>query len=188
TMLEECTEFDKDISNIVQLSDINGDINMHTTYSYGAFKLEEMIEAAIEKGYQFKCITDHSRSLAVANGLSIDRLLEQNEKIKQLKEKYKEIDIYSGTEMDIKPDGPLDYPNEVLKELDYVIAAIHQSFNQTEEEIMNRLRNACENPYVRHIAHPTGRIIGRRDGYKVNIEQLIEMAKKTNTVLELNAN
>lgn len=188
TMREDGTEFDKDISNIVQLSDINGDIHMHTTYSDGAFKLEEMIEAAIEKGYQFICITDHSRSLAVANGLSIDRLLEQNEKIKQLNEKYKEIDIYSGTEMDIKPDGTLDYPNEVLKELDYVIAAIHQSFNQTEEEIMNRLRNACENPYVRHIAHPTGRIIGRRDGYKVNIEQLIEMAKKTNTVLELNAN
>src|SRR5699024_2388981 len=90
--------------------------------------------------------------------------------------------------MYIKPDCTLDYPNEVLKELDYVIAAIHQSFNQTEEEIMNRLRNACENPYVRHIAHPPAPIIGRRAGYRVNNEQLIEMAKTTNTVLDLNAN
>jgi len=188
TMREDGTEFDKDIQDIIQLEDINGDIHMHTTYSDGAFKLEEMIEAAIERQYQFICITDHSRSLAVANGLSIERLLEQNEKIKKLNESYKEIDIYSGTEMDIKPDGSLDYPDDVLKELDYVIAAIHQSFNQSEEEIMNRLRTACENQYVRHIAHPTGRIIGRREGYRPNIDELIKMARETNTVLELNAN
>ncbi|RIN88306.1 DNA polymerase/3'-5' exonuclease PolX, partial [Mammaliicoccus sciuri] len=188
TMREDGTEFDKDIQDIIQLEDINGDIHMHTTYSDGAFKLEEMIEAAIERQYQFICITDHSRSLAVANGLSIERLLEQNEKIKKLNESYKEIDIYSGTEMDIKPDGSLDYPDDVLKELDYVIAAIHQSFNQSEEEIMNRLRTACENQYVRHIAHPTGRIIGRREGYRPNIDELIKMARDTNTVLELNAN
>ncbi|MCD8896532.1 DNA polymerase/3'-5' exonuclease PolX [Mammaliicoccus sciuri] len=188
TMREDGIEFDKDIQDIIQLEDINGDIHMHTTYSDGAFKLEEMIEAAIERQYQFICITDHSRSLAVANGLSIERLLEQNEKIKKLNESYKEIDIYSGTEMDIKPDGSLDYPDDVLKELDYVIAAIHQSFNQSEEEIMNRLRTACENQYVRHIAHPTGRIIGRREGYRPNIDELIKMARETNTVLELNAN
>lgn len=188
TMREDGTEFDKDIQDIIQLEDINGDIHMHTTYSDGAFKLEEMIEAAIERQYQFICITDHSRSLAVANGLSIERLLEQNEKIKKLNESYKEIDIYSGTEMDIKPDGSLDYPDDVLKELDYVIAAIHQSFNQSEEEIMNRLRTTCENQYVRHIAHPTGRIIGRRKGYRPNIDELIKMARETNTVLELNAN
>ncbi|MCI8457121.1 MAG: DNA polymerase/3'-5' exonuclease PolX, partial [Mammaliicoccus sciuri] len=188
TMREDGIEFDKDIQDIIQLEDINGDIHMHTTYSDGAFKLEEMIEAAIERQYQFICITDHSRSLAVANGLSIERLLEQNEKIKKLNESYKEIDIYSGTEMDIKPDGSLDYPDDVLKELDYVIAAIHQSFNQSEEEIMNRLRTACENQYVRHIAHPTGRIIGRRYGYRPNIDELIKLARETNTVLELNAN
>lgn len=187
-MREDGTEFDKELKDIIQLGDINGDIHMHTTYSDGAFKIEEMIEAAIKRNYKFICITDHSRNLAVANGLSIERLLEQNKVIKSLNEQYQEIDIYSGTEMDIKPDGTLDYPDEVLKELDYVIAAIHQSFNQTEEEIMHRLKTACENPYVRHIAHPTGRIIGRREGYKVNMEQLIKMASETNTVLELNAN
>lgn len=187
-MREDGTEFEKDFSDVIKLDDINGDIHMHTTYSDGAFKIEEMVEAARARNYQFICITDHSRSLAVANGLSIEKLLEQNKMIKKLNEQYDDIDIYSGTEMDIKPDGTLDYPDEVLKELDYVIAAIHQSFNQSEEEIMNRLKTACENKYVRHIAHPTGRIIGRRKGYNPNIKELIDIAQKTNTVLELNAN
>lgn len=90
--------------------------------------------------------------------------------------------------MDILPDGSLDYDDEVLAQLDYVIAAIHQSFNQSEDEIMKRLEVACKNPYVRHIAHPTGRIIGRRPGYKPNIEKLMKLAEETNTILEINAN
>ncbi|HEC2217473.1 TPA: DNA polymerase/3'-5' exonuclease PolX [Staphylococcus delphini] len=188
SMREDGTEFDKDLSEIVTLDDINGDIHMHTTASDGAFSLREMVEANIEKGYQFMCITDHSQSLRVANGLSVDRLLKQNEEIKKLNEEYSEIDIYSGTEMDILPDGRLDYDDEVLAQLDYVIAAIHQSFNQSEDEIMKRLEAACRNPYVRHIAHPTGRIIGRRDGYAPNMTKLIELCRETGTVLEINAN
>ncbi|MGA4513949.1 DNA polymerase/3'-5' exonuclease PolX [Staphylococcus caledonicus] len=188
TMREDGSEFDRDLSNIITLDDIDGDIHMHTTYSDGAFSIRDMIEANIKKGYQFMVITDHSQSLKVANGLQVERLLRQNEEIKQLNEEYDEIDIYSGTEMDILPDGSLDYDDDVLAQLDYVIAAIHQSFNQSEEEIMKRLENACRNPYVRHIAHPTGRIIGRRDGYKPNIEQLMALAEETNTIMEINAN
>ena len=187
-MREDGSEFDKDLSHIVKLDDINGDIHMHTTYSDGAFSIREMVEANITKGYQFMVITDHSQSLKLAHGLQVDRLLRQNEEIKQLNEEYKEIDIYSGTEMDILPDGTLDYDNVVLAQLDYVIAAIHQSFNQSEKEIMKRLEVACKNPYVRHIAHPTGRIIGRRQGYKTNIEKLIQLAEETNTFLEINSN
>ena len=160
---------------------------MHTTYSDGAFSIRDMIEANINKGYQFMVITDHSQSLKVANGLQVERLLRQNEEIKKLNEEYSEIDIYSGTEMDILPDGSLDYDDDVLSQLDYVIA-IHQSFNQSEEEIMKRLENACRNPYVRHIAHPTGRIIGRREGYKPNIDRLMKLAEETNTIMEINAN
>lgn len=133
-------------------------------------------------------ITDHSQSLKVANGLSEERLLRQIDEIKQLNAEYDEIDIYSGIEMDILPNGDLDYSNEILAQLDYVIAAIHQSFNQSEAEIMQRLENACRNPYVKHIAHPTGRIIGKRPGYEPNIEQLCALAEETNTVLEINAN
>ncbi|MBM0867621.1 DNA polymerase/3'-5' exonuclease PolX [Staphylococcus auricularis] len=184
---EDGSEFDKDLSDIIRLEDINGDIHMHTTASDGAFSLEEMIQANINKGYEFMIITDHSQSLKVANGLSKDRLLRQNEEIKKLNEQYDEIDIYSGIEMDILPDGRLDYDDDVLAQLDYVIAAIHQSFNQSQEEIMKRLENACRNPYVRHIAHPTGRILGRRPGYEPDIDRLCELAEETGTILEINA-
>ncbi|PTI79552.1 DNA polymerase/3'-5' exonuclease PolX [Staphylococcus succinus] len=185
---EDGSEFDKDLSDIIKLEDINGDIHMHTTYSDGAFDIEEMVQANIAKGRQFMVITDHSQSLKVANGLSVEQLLRQNKEIKALNAKYDEIDIYSGIEMDILPDGRLDYDDEVLAQLDYVIAAIHQSFNQSQEEIMKRLEKACRNPYVRHIAHPTGRIIGRRPGYEPDIDRLCEIAEETNTILEINAN
>ncbi|MFJ1813419.1 DNA polymerase/3'-5' exonuclease PolX [Staphylococcus saprophyticus] len=185
---EDGSEFDKNLDNIIKLTDIHGDIHMHTTYSDGAFSIEDMVKANIEKGYEFMVITDHSQSLKVANGLSVERLLRQNEEIKALNEKYKEIDIYSGIEMDILPDGQLDYDDEILAKLDYVIAAIHQSFNQSQEEIMRRLENACRNPYVRHIAHPTGRIIGKRSGYEPDIDKLCQLVEETNTILEINAN
>ncbi|UXR86053.1 DNA polymerase/3'-5' exonuclease PolX [Staphylococcus felis] len=188
SMREDGSEFDKDLSEIVTLDDIQGDIHMHTTASDGALSLREMIEANIQKGYAYMCITDHSRSLRVANGLSIERLMKQNEMIQSLNKEYTDIDIYSGTEMDILSDGTLDYPDDVLAQLDYVIAAIHQNFNQSESEIMHRLESACHNPYVRHIAHPTGRIIGRRSGYNVNMDQLVQLCHDTGTVLEINAN
>ena len=185
---EDGSEFDRDLNSIITLDDIKGDLHMHTTYSDGAFSIREMIEANIKKGYEYMVITDHSNSLKFAHGLQVERLLRQNEEIKNLNEEYTEIDIYSGTEMDILPDGSLDYEDDILSQLDYVIAAIHQSFNQSEEEIMKRLEHACRNPYVRHIAHPTGRIIERREGYQPNIEQLMQLAEETQTVMEINAN
>lgn len=188
SMREDGSEFDKDLTGIIQMEDIRGDIHMHTTASDGAFGLREMIEANIAKCYDYMCITDHSQSLRVANGLSVERLLKQNEEIRALNAEYDEIDIYSGIEMDILPDGSLDYEDDVLSQLDYVIAAIHQSFNQSEAEIMKRLETACRNPYVRHIAHPTGRIIGKRKGYEPNIDELIALCRETGTVLEINAN
>lgn len=161
---------------------------MHTTWSDGAESLEEMVNHAREFGYEYIAITDHSKFLRVANGLDEKRLREQREEITKLNEKYNDIHILAGVEMDILPNGTLDFSDEFLKEMDIVIVAIHSSFDQSEEKIMKRLYTALENPYVDIIAHPTGRIIGRRDGYKVNVEKLIERAKETNTVLELNAN
>lgn len=187
-MRETGEETSVDVSEIVTLDDIKGDIHMHTAYSDGAFSIRDMVEACIKKNYEYIVITDHSKGLPVANGLDEARLQKQIEEIRKLDAEYQEIDIYAGTEMDILKDGTLDFSDETLQSLDYVIAAIHSSFSQTEAEIMHRLKTACENPYVRHIAHPTGRLIGGRDGYNVNMEALIEMAKATNTVLEVNAN
>ncbi|MFJ5621830.1 DNA polymerase/3'-5' exonuclease PolX [Peribacillus loiseleuriae] len=173
---------------LVTLGDIKGDLHMHTTWSDGAYSIEEMVEACRAKGYTYMAITDHSQYLKVANGLTAERLREQKEIIHALNDKYDDITILSGIEMDILPDGSLDYEDELLAEMDLVIASIHSSFSQPKEKIMERLRNAMENPHVDIIAHPTGRLIGKRSGYEVDMDQLIELAAKTNTALELNAN
>ncbi|CAH0129607.1 DNA polymerase/3'-5' exonuclease PolX [Peribacillus sp. Bi96] len=173
---------------LISLEAIQGDLHMHTTWSDGAYSIEEMIEACRAKGYQYMAITDHSQYLKVANGLTVERLREQKRIIHELNEKYDDFTVLSGIEMDILPDGTLDYDDELLAEMDLVIASIHSSFSQPRETIMERLKTALNNPHVDIIAHPTGRIIGKRTGYDVDIEMLIELARDTNTALELNAN
>lgn len=184
----EIDAFSKGKIDLLEREQIRGDLHMHTTWSDGAESLEEMVNHAREFGYEYIAITDHSKFLRVANGLNETRLREQREEIEKLNEKYNDIKIFAGVEMDILPNGTLNFSDDFLKEMDLVIAAIHSSFDQSEEKIMKRLYTALENPYVDIIAHPTGRIIGRRSGYKVNVEKLIERAQQTNTVLELNAN
>ncbi|ENQ3105496.1 DNA polymerase/3'-5' exonuclease PolX [Bacillus cereus] len=174
--------------DFVQFPHIQGDLHMHTTWSDGAFSIEEMVQACRARGYKYMAITDHSQYLKVANGLTKERLFEQRKEIERLNEKYPDITILRGIEMDILPDATLDFDDDVLAELDYVIGAIHSSFSQDRETIMKRLRAAIENHHVTMIAHPTGRLIGRREGYDVDTDLLIELAKETNTVLELNAN
>ncbi|PLS02595.1 DNA polymerase/3'-5' exonuclease PolX [Neobacillus cucumis] len=173
---------------LIELSDIKGDLHMHTTWSDGAHSIEQMVEACRARGYQYLAITDHSQYLKVANGLSRERLLKQNEEIKKLNQQYDDILILSGIEMDILPDGTLDFDDELLAEMDFVIASIHSAFTQPREKIMERLKTALENAHVDLIAHPTGRKIGRREGYDVDVDLLIQLAKETNTALELNAN
>ncbi|WP_332629134.1 DNA polymerase/3'-5' exonuclease PolX [Halalkalibacter flavus] len=167
---------------------IRSDLHMHTTWSDGAHSIEDMVKAARSKGYEYIAITDHSKFLRVANGLTVERLKEQHAKIKKLNEEYDDFRILTGIEMDILPDGTLDYDDEILADVDFVIAAIHSSFQQDRETIMNRLRMALENKHVDLIAHPTGRLLGKRDGYDVDVDMLIQLAKETNTALELNAN
>lgn len=181
-------ELIKEYPNLIQFSDIQGDLHMHTTWSDGAFSIEEMVQACRARGYKFMAITDHSQYLKVANGLTKERLREQGKEIERINEKYPDITILRGIEMDILPDATLDFDDEVLTELDYVIGAIHSSFSQDRETIMKRLRTAIENKHVTMIAHPTGRLLGRREGYDVDTDLLIELAKETGTVLELNAN
>ncbi|MFJ7980829.1 DNA polymerase/3'-5' exonuclease PolX [Lysinibacillus xylanilyticus] len=184
------TEFDKmdDINSLVKLEDIKADLHMHTTWSDGAYSVAEMGEALIARGYQYSVITDHSQFLKVANGLTPERLTKQRAEIEAFNEAHSDFHLYAGTEMDILPDGSLDFEDDVLKELDFVIASIHSSFTQSQDKIMARLLTAMQNPYVHMIAHPTGRIIEDRNGYNPDMGQLITWAKEYGKILELNAN
>ncbi|WP_210364978.1 DNA polymerase/3'-5' exonuclease PolX [Bacillus sp. REN3] len=173
---------------LVTLEAIKGDLHMHSTWSDGGHSIEEMANECIARGYKYMAITDHSRYLRVANGLTPERLRKQIEEVKELNKNYEDFTILTGIEMDILPDGSLDFEDDLLAELDLVIASIHSSFSQPEDKIMKRLKTALVNANVDIIAHPTGRLIGRREGYPVDIDMLIELAKETNTALELNAN
>ena len=183
-------EFDKteEIQKLVRLEDIKADLHIHTTWSDGAYSVAEMGKALLARGYQYGVITDHSQFLKVANGLTPERLKKQRVEIEAFNEAHPEFHLFTGTEMDILPDGTLDFDDQVLRELDFMIASIHSSFTQSQEKIMARLLTAMQNPYVHMIAHPTGRIIEDRDGYNPNMKQLIAWAKEYGKILELNAN
>lgn len=176
-----------ELKHLVTLEDILSDLHMHTTWSDGAHSVREMGEALIARGYTHSVITDHSQYLKVANGLTPERLDKQRLDIYEFNEQHPDFRLFRGTEMDILPDATLDFDDDVLKDLDFVIASIHSSFSQPQEKIMERLFTAIQNPYVHMIAHPTGRIIGKRDGYNPDMEQLIKWASEYGKILELNA-
>lgn len=183
-------EFDRleELSGLVSVSDIVSDLHMHTTWSDGGHSITEMGEALLARGYTHSVITDHSQYLKVANGLTPERLAKQRVEIDAFNEVHPDFKLFAGTEMDILPDGTLDFKDDVLKSLDFVIASIHSSFSQSQDKIMERLHTALKNPYVHMIAHPTGRIIKSRDGYNPDIGLLIEWASEYGKILELNAN
>jgi DNA polymerase (family 10) len=175
------------LPKLVELDDIKGDLHVHTKYSDGSHSLEEIIERARQRGYRYLAITDHSKSLGIARGLNAQQVLEQNKKIKEINKRLRDFKLISGIEVDIKSDCTMDYPDEVLKKLDMVIASIHSGFRQSKEQITKRLVSAMRNPYVSIIAHPTGRLIGERDAYEVDMEEILRVAKDTGTVIEINA-
>lgn len=176
-----------ELPSLIEKSDLKGDLHMHTSWSDGLNDIEEMAEAARNRGYKYIGITDHSRSLAIANGLSIERLKKQHEYINQLNLNYEDFKILAGVEMDILQDARLDYPDEILENCDVVIASIHTGLRQEEEKIYARLEAALKSPYVHIIAHPTGRILGRRKPYNVDFDRFFELAKKEGKVLEINS-
>lgn len=186
--LREGEALPDDVPPLVQLSDIRGDLHMHTVWSDGHHSVRQMAEAARAKGYKYIAITDHSRSLRVAGGLSIEELLAQREEIVAVNRELTDIRVLAGVEMDILADGRLDYPDDVLQSLDYVIAAVHSALQQDARTMTKRLLAAIENPYVHQIAHPTGRLLNRRDPYAFEVEEVFRRAGETGTILELNAN
>ncbi|MDQ3285987.1 MAG: DNA polymerase/3'-5' exonuclease PolX [Actinomycetota bacterium] len=176
-----------ELPELIEVGNVRGDLHVHTNYSDGRGTIESMAEAAIALGYEYLVFCDHSQSLRVANGLSPARLAEKLEAVRVADERYDEIHLLCGSEVDILKDGTMDYEDALLAELDFVVASVHTSFNIGEEAQTERIVRAMNNPYVRTIAHPTGRILNRREPYAVNVSRLIGEAKATNTALELNS-
>ncbi|MDX1414105.1 MAG: DNA polymerase/3'-5' exonuclease PolX [Candidatus Promineifilaceae bacterium] len=174
---------------LVQVKDIVTDLHVHSTWSDGRLSILEMARAAQSRGLQALVITDHSYSLGIANGLTVERLLEQVKEIKEADiEMGDSFTVLHGTEMEIKADGTMDYPDEVLAQLDLVIASIHTSLSQPREKITDRLLNAIWNPHVHMIAHPTGRLFPDRPGADLDMDMILESAAATGTIMEVNAN
>jgi DNA polymerase (family 10) len=175
-----------ELPDLIELSDIKGDLHMHTTWSDGKASIEDMAKSAMKLGYEYIAITDHSPSSTIANGLSTERLQEKKKELNSVNKKIKGINILMGSEVDIKTDGSLDYRDSVLKELDVVIASVHSGFKMDGETITKRIVKALENPYVHVLGHPTGRLINEREPYDVDIDRLIETALKHDKALEVN--
>jgi len=175
------------LPKLVEESEIKGDFHIHSKWSDGTSSIEEIARAAQKKSYQYVAICDHSKSLKIAHGLDESRLLKQIEEIDRLNEKMKDFQILKGTEVDILSDGRLDLSEKVLKKLDLVIAAIHSGFKQEKEKMTKRIIRALESPFVHIVAHPSGRLLGARDPYEVEMDEVMEAAKNYGKALEINA-
>lgn len=177
-----------DASSLIQTSDIKGIIHSHSTWSDGSHSIEKMAKAAMEKGYEYLVISDHSKSAFYANGLKEDRIAEQHREIDDLNKKLAPFKIFKSIESDILYDGSLDYSDEVLASFDLVIVSVHSILKMNEEKAMSRLMAAIENPYTTILGHMTGRLLLSRPGYPVNHHAIIDACVKNNVVIELNAN
>ena len=179
------------LPKLIEVDDIKGDLHVHTKESDGGNTIQELVDYALTKGYEYIAITDHSKAVGIAHGLNEERLLKQIEEIdnfnKRLTSHVSRFTVLKGTEVDIKADGTLDHSEKALKKLDVVLATIHSKFNMTEEDMTKRIIDAIETGLVNIIAHPTGRLLTGREPYPVNMEKLLEAAKKHNVAMEINA-
>jgi len=173
------------LPELVRIEDIKGDLHVHSKYSDGTATLEEIVEYGRKLGYEYIAVADHSQSVKYARGLEPERLLRKLEELRIINKKYDDFKLIMSTEVDILQDGSLDYEDELLKEMDFVIAAVH--IWSKDEDVTPRILKAMENPYVHAVAHPTGRLITQREGYRVDIDAVIEKALETGTALEINA-
>jgi len=176
-----------ELPTLLELSDIRGDVHMHTVETDGRNTIEEMAEAARDRGYQYMAITDHSKNLAFANGLTDERALVHIEKIRAAEKKMKGIRVFAGIEVDILTDGTLDLSDSVLEQMDIVIASVHSQFNQDRDTMTARLLKAIENANTSVIGHPTGRLLLRRDAYPFDLDAVLTAAATHKVAMELNA-
>ncbi len=175
------------LPHLITLKDIRGDLHMHTTWSDGRYSVEEMAEAARALGYSYIAITDHSKRMTITKGLDDRRLLAQGDEIDRVRRNIRDITVLKGIEVDILEDGSLDLSDEALSTLDIVLAAVHSKFKLSREKQTRRIMRALDNPYVNVIAHPTGRLLGEREAYQVDMERVMEKALERGCFLELNS-
>ena len=185
---EDRGEFSGSLPDLITLDDIRGDLQMHSTWSDGVNSIAELAEAAAARGLEYILITDHSHSLGVAGGLTREELHDQQNEIRAVNDKMEgKIRVLSGVESEIKADGSLDYPDESLAELDLVVASLHTGLRTGREKTTERMLAAIRKPHVDIIAHPTGRLIGQREGADLDMEAIFQAAAETGTALEINA-
>ncbi len=175
------------LPKLVEYEDVKGDLQMHTKWSDGANTIEEMVQEAKKLGHKFIAITDHVGSLKIAGGMDEEDVKEQAKEIEKIREKYDDIYIFHGVEANIMKDGSLDVSNSLLKEVDLVLASVHSAFRMDEKEMTKRVIKAIEHEYVDIIAHPTCRIIQKREPIKLDIEKVFEAAKENDVIMEINA-
>lgn len=175
------------LPTLIEVEDIRGDLHMHTTATDGAATIREMVDAARERGLKYIAITDHSKRVSMANGLDSERLRKHWKEIDKVRKSVSDIEVLCGVECDILEDATMDLPDDVLAEADWVLASLHYGLKQPRDKIMQRLLNAAQNPYVDIIAHPTGRMIGKRDGADIDFPVLFKACADTGTLLEINA-
>lgn len=175
------------LPRLIELDDIKGDLHVHSKQSDGSYPIEKLIEAARGRGYVYMALTDHSKSLGIARGLDEEKILEQIKMVDALNKKLRGFRVLKGVELDIRGDGGLDLPDEILSKLEIVNASIHSGFRQEASKITGRILKAMDNPYVNVISHPTGRLIGEREAYGLDFERVLKAANETGTALEINA-
>jgi len=175
------------LPKLLENQEIKGDLHIHSQASDGNASIKDLIEKAKEKGYRYIAITDHSSSLRIGGGLSGETLLAQIKEIRNINSHLSDFQLLAGSEVDIKKDGSLDYPDEILKQLDIVVAALHTGFKQDKKTITDRVVKALQNPFVRIFAHPTGRLLGEREPYAIDLDKVLEVAKDKGIWLEINA-
>jgi DNA polymerase (family 10) len=176
------------LPDLIELTDLKGDLHMHTTESDGKASLREMVVAARQRGLSYIAITDHSPRVSMARGLNADRLRQQWKEIDHVNRDFSDVTVLKGIECDILEKGGMDLPDDVLAEADWVIASVHYGQQQSQKQITERILGALENPHVSILAHPTGRLIGRREPYAVDLEKVFAAAARHGKMMEINAN
>ncbi len=177
----------RELPHLVEASDIRGDFHVHSKWSDGHDSIESIMTAARDMGYEYVAITDHSAGRGIARGLTVERVREQAHEIRRLEEKAPGIRLLRGGEVDIRADGTLDFPDEILAEFDVVVASVHSAMSQEKEQMTRRVIKAIENPNVDIIGHPTGRLLGEREPVAIDMEAVLQAAAASGTAMEINA-